>query len=145
MCFDSNTTIDQKVIESKPFAGLNTMKLFQVYQKAVSFLIVRDKREAFVAKTIRQASHFILKIAPPVFSLGYAIGFTSIFMLFEAETFQQYCETFYPFITSAVNMCGLAVTFLKRKKVFQLIRDFEDIIETRKHILLVESKIKLLL
>lgn len=45
------------------------MKLFQVYQKAVSFLIVRDKREAFVAKTIRQASHFILKIAPPVWQL----------------------------------------------------------------------------
>lgn len=123
----------KEVNELKPFVELTTMKLFQKYEEVVSFLVVRD--EAYANKTVNRASHFILNIVPPVVSLSVYIVFASVFLFFEAETFQQYCETFYPWITSILNFLGLASILLKRERFFELIDEYEKTVNARKFIL----------
>lgn len=111
------------------FVIFTRMKLFQEYLKVVSIFIVRD--EAFADNTVNRLKHFFLKTLPPFLFLTIYMIFASVFLFFKTESFQQICEIFYPWVTSALNMCGLGSIIFGRDRIFIMVNHIEYAVNSR--------------
>lgn len=105
------------------------MKLFQNFQKVLSFLVVR-------ANTKKQSK--AIEIQPlkmenllPHISFAAGLILTSVFLLFRAEKFVEYSETFYPFVTLLANLACVSILLWNATKLFKLIDDLEETTDER--------------
>lgn len=66
-----------------------------------------------------------------LFNLGLFIVLAMVFILLEAETFSEYADSFYLIATTIFCEVMFVVTIWKTPKFFQLINDFETLIQKR--------------
>lgn len=109
------------------------MKVFQEFEKIVSFVIVRDESDDSTSKArafkSAQAFPIILKRFLVFLTLGYSIFFTGMYLLFEATTFRKFSEAFYPWITDVVNMLLLVIVACNKSQIFEFIKNVGNEIE----------------
>lgn len=101
------------------------MKLFKVFQEKITFVIDREDRTTFMA-------YFSPRVLSPLLSYSCCATFLSISIVVERHTLEEFCEQFYAWITTVLNLCGLLIAIVNRKEMFQAIDDFGDLIEKRK-------------
>lgn len=95
------------------------MRLFQTYK--MIFALVPFKSKPFN----------LLNVLPCV---CFVSGFIDmiIYMIVEANTFQEYLTSFYPAITLFTNICSVLALFEEGVNIFELIAHFEITINKRK-------------
>lgn len=95
------------------------MRLFQTYKMMFDFMLVKSN-------PLR-----LLNVLPCV---CFVVGFIDIivYMIIEANTFQEYLESFYVVITLFTNICGVLTLFQEGLNIFELISHFENTIDKRK-------------
>lgn len=103
---------------------LVTMKLFQVFRKCMDTIGLRDpitkQENAFPFK------RFIF----PIY-LWLSVASSSMFFVFEAETFDEYSESFYT-IATAICLGSFNTEFVRNSSsIFELITKFEENIQKR--------------
>lgn len=104
------------------------MKVLQTFQKTLSFVVTRDASiSAF--NYIWVGSFFL-----------FGMIFMVLFLLLQAETFQDYSETFYPLFTILIDTCIILIYLSRKTKIFALIDELETIIEQRRNIYLLKKK-----
>lgn len=119
------------------------MKLFQNFEKFLIFAVSRAKKVKLNARlTTNQASDldtnqvktqkFGLKNLPPYIWLVLGVAMTLTFLIFEAQEFVEYSESFYPFVTALLNLCNISVMIRNGAKLFQLIDHLERETQKRK-------------
>lgn len=116
------------------------MKLFQNFEKLLSFAVARAEVantngvvpfKPILPKSV-ETKPFSLNNFIPYIPFGYGVMLTLIFLLFIAEEFVEYSESFYPFATSLLNLCNITVLILNGSKIFELINHIESTVEKRK-------------
>lgn len=105
------------------------IKILQTYQKTLSHIIVHDTA---LDNSRMQKYTNALKQTLAISSLGLGLVFMTLFVIFEAETVQDFSDSFYAMSTIAVNVPIVAIYVWRKKKVFELIDRLEDAIATRK-------------
>lgn len=104
------------------------MKVLQTFQKTLSFVVTRDASiSAF--NYIWVGSFFL-----------FGMIFMVLFLLLQAETFQDYSETFYPLFTILIDTCIILIYLSRKTKIFALIDELETIIEQRRNIYHLKKK-----
>lgn len=100
------------------------MKIFDSLWRDLGFLGINQPK--MFHQNPFNKRNLVSVVALVMFAVS-AIGF----LIFEAETFDQYSESFYVVATSiCYTECCLALVW-KRRQIFQLTTDFETIIEKR--------------
>lgn len=96
------------------------MKVLQVYQGTLSFVITRDDNGI---KSFRYIG--ILSV--------YGFGVISLiqFLISEAQTFQDYSESVYPLSTILTDFFVVIIYVWKKEQIFKLVDDLENAIEER--------------
>lgn len=64
---------------------------------------------------------------------------TLTFLLYEAQTYREYAESFYIFVTASLKIGTFSVTLRKISTLFKLLADYQKTIENRKFISLFRS------
>lgn len=117
------------------------MKLFQNFKKFLTFAVKRMKiaqlksrlaNSNVLNKCEAQTQKFALKNLPPYISFGYGVIMTLVFLIYEAQEFVEYSESFYPFVTSLLNLCNITVMIRNGPELFRLIDRLEKETEKRK-------------
>lgn len=111
------------------------MKLFQEYERSVAFFLFSRDNLDFEGFRTR------FKIIFSFVTIGGGVSLTGLFMILEAESFQEYSEAFYPFITMLVNLEGLFYSFAIRRKIYNTIDSIEMIIDSRKFSIFSKGKV----
>lgn len=119
------------------------MKTFERFEAVFAFAVARAK----LAKTLPTSHsdvdppvpdsksvpiHFTIENLVPWLSFAFGIILSTVFILFEAETFQDYTECLYPLVTTMVNFGHFTALAWNGAHIFQLIDSFESMIESRK-------------
>lgn len=105
------------------------MKLFQHFQKVLSFLIVR----ATAQKPSETVKIQPLRMKNWLPHISFAVGLicTFVFLLFEAKKFVEYSETFYPFATLLANLTNVCFLHWNGPKLFKSFENLEEAIDKR--------------
>lgn len=103
-----------------------TMKIFRSLQKAMSVLRNQPSKP-----DQHESDSFNWKsLIAFIFILKYAI-LTIAALLFEANTFNDYAECFYPILTGLAVLSDFSVFIMKFEKTSRLIHNFEITIQKR--------------
>lgn len=105
------------------------MKVLQTFQKTLSFVVTRDAPHE-TSRIQKFISAFNYLWVGSFFLFGML--FMVLFLLLEAQTFQDYSETFYPLFTLLIDSCIISIYLSRKTKIFALIDELENIIEQRK-------------
>lgn len=117
------------------------MKLFQNFEKFLIFAVKRAKIAKLNARLAKpsvlnivgaQTQKFALKNLPPYICFGYGVVMTLVFLIYEAQEFVEYSESFYPFVTSLLNLCNITVMIWNGAELFRLIDHLECETQKRK-------------
>lgn len=107
------------------------MKILQTLEEVFEYSILRENNSDPKRKNLVKF-HNILGyysfVSAPIYSL--------IFLFLEANTIEQYAEAFYPLATVLCGGSIYVVFKVNRAQIFELIDDFNEIIESRKFALL---------
>lgn len=98
------------------------MRLFQTFKKINTVLTIRSDM-------------FEVKQVLPVFCFAYALIFATIYLFVEAESFEEYLKSFYPFITLLANLSSPLSLYFIGDDILNLIDHFEEVINARKTII----------
>lgn len=118
------------------------MKAFERYEEVLAFAIARVKTVKVSTTSVSDANVSIPHLTSIQVKFGvknlvpwsaFATGFLiSVgFILFQAETFQEYSECMYPLVTTLLNLGNFAVLVLQGGNIFKLIDQFERTMESR--------------
>lgn len=80
------------------------------------------------ATQINIGSHFLFA----TISISLYLGSSIYFFFFEATSFVQHSDTFYPIITLIVGLCSCILQIIVRPKMIEMIDNFEMVINERK-------------
>lgn len=103
------------------------MKLFKVFREKITFVIDRQNHSTL-------AAYFNPRILPPILTYSCCGILLSISIVVEHHTLEEFCELFYAWITTVLNLCGLLIAVVYRKEMFQLIDLLGDLVGDRKFI-----------
>lgn len=106
----------------------NRMKLFQLHRKFIAVMGVEllqpfQKNQAMIV-IIKRLLYFI--------SLILFVILSSVFLGYEAQTLDEYADSFYGSVSTVVFSLIFAIILWKMDSLFKLIGDFEQLIEQRK-------------
>lgn len=112
------------------------MKLFETYQKLLSFAFVRIEIKSLSASELPIVNYEYplgLKNLIPLIVLVFAFIVLGTYPFTnEVDTFQEYSETIYTVITTLTNILLFMLLLWKRAEIFQYIDMFENEIEKSK-------------
>lgn len=103
------------------------MKVLQTIQEDVSFLIIRDDVTDSRSKCLNIFSNIMV-----YFSYSVGSMLLTAFLFFEANTFDEYSDAFYPLATIGVGIFNWSVYVRNKNTIFGLIDNFDRMIDTRK-------------
>lgn len=115
------------------------MKIFQKFEQMFAFVAVRaqppkpqvkQEADANVTKSAEIQPFGLKQFALCIF---FALGLvsTSSHLYFDARTFQECCESIYPVIATMKNLGVYVVLSCNAMRIFELINEFEKVIEMR--------------
>lgn len=122
------------------------MKIFQKYQRIVNYAFDRDESPetssgssdgTFGSLRKRLMGHKNLIICS-MMSTGSI--FLALFIGFEAKTFSEFSEASYTFSTLVMCAIFTRIFHTNQQRIFNLIDDFEKLIEKRESILVIKRK-----
>lgn len=104
------------------------MKVLKIFQETLSFLVTRNTVEKITIfqKCLRAFNQLCVGL-----SFFLALLFLILFLLLEAESFEDYSDIFYPLYITFTDVCILLIYISRKSKIFALIDNLEDIIEIR--------------
>lgn len=105
------------------------MRVFKTSEQYISFGIVRDVNGPIKPNSC-QAFFTKLKLLIPYSTFIFGFCISSIFLINDANTFQDYSDVVYILASLLLNYSNL--TILSRSNLFKLIDNFEHIIDCRK-------------
>lgn len=103
------------------------MKLFQSIRNHASVLGIWQPQPNVSIFNLRNS--FIL------FAYILFLTLTSKFFISEAQTFKEYTDCFYVIATCALKITCFTVTLWKISNIFQLMENFENVVQERKILL----------
>lgn len=107
------------------------MKVLVTFQKVISFAISRSVHMNIESSRFRK----VLRILKHFVFCGWlclALILISVHLFYEAESFQEAAETFYPLLTLCTCAMYITVLISKEREIFAFIDHFEDTIDKRK-------------
>lgn len=93
-------------------------KLFQTLKKLLAFIAI-------------EVSDAGVKNLAPFFSFVWGLFWITCFVIIEAETFEEYSESFYALSTLLANVTSPIILLEKSAKILKLIDHLENVIEER--------------
>lgn len=102
------------------------MEVLQTLQEAFTYAIIRENKSDSKRK-------YLHKFHKVLATISFVIGpiFSILFLYFDANAFEEYAEAFYPLATSLCGGSIYIVLHLNKAKIFELIDNFNKIIQTR--------------
>lgn len=127
LCCCLYLTLDSHLYEIFAFACLkfDKMKIFQLIQKTFEASGIR-RAQAHKKHPFNKKNSTIY-----LFLIQFTIS-VHLFLIFQAETFREYADSFFMCMSTIFVFVCFMVTLWKQKNIFDLIDDFEDIIERRR-------------
>lgn len=114
------------------------LKVLETYQRTV--MTPFDTDGASIAFTFKHEVSNSTEINIS-WRLVFAVIFTALyicssiyFCVFEATSFMEYSDAFFPIVTMTVALCSCKLQIIVRPKVIELIKNVEMVIEDRKSI-----------
>lgn len=119
------------------------MNIFQLYQGIVEYAIVRDDYLKPSSNSSDGTSGSLQQLLSPYKNLAICslklFGCFSLllFICFQAKTFPEFSESIFSFFTLVVCLIFTRIFYLNRELIFNLINNFERVIDKRKLIFLL--------
>lgn len=109
------------------------MKVLHTLEKAFTFVIIRGN----CSDSRKNLHRFQLFWASTTFSVGPIL--LILFLYLEAKTLEEYEETFYPLATLVTCGSIFLVFIWNKTEIFRVIDSFNEIIESRKFLIVPNS------
>lgn len=120
-------------------SNIGSVKPFQIFQKLFAFIAIRSevitpsnkgKSKCFnLFELVLPGRYPIIALTVYLFCFGSGLICLVLYLHIEADTFEDYVESFYSFTTAFGNGISAIILFLNRRDIFSLIDSIERIIQ----------------